>query len=101
MNLRLDNKNIRIRLNEKEWAKLQESGKVFLVFELGFARDLAVNLTLSDHNDCQMVGFEVHVHIDRESLQKPQKKKDPYWNYLNDKGIHWSLDVDIIPEEKR
>ncbi|WP_347357562.1 hypothetical protein [Bdellovibrio sp.] len=101
MNLRLEDRDIRIRLSEKEWAIFNETGQVRQKMQLGFRNDLTVNIVLSDCNSYCIESFEVQVCIAKESLQKPTRKKDPYWSYVSDAGVRFSLDVDIIPEEKR
>lgn len=101
MNLRLENKDIRIRLTEREWMTLNDGGRIQGDFELGLPGKVVVELLLSDHNVCEMEGLTVQIHVAKESLQKPVRKKDPHWTYVTDRGVRWSLDVDIIPEEKR
>ncbi|WP_415064234.1 hypothetical protein [Bdellovibrio sp.] len=101
MNLRLDSKDIRIRLSEREWSALNEHRQLQQKFDLGLKQDLAVTLRLSDHNGYGAENFQVHIFLDQAALQKPLRKKDPYWIYVNEKGVQLSLDVDIIPEEKR
>lgn len=101
MILRLENENIRIRLSEREWGALNENGQLQRSMSLGLKKDLTVQLFLSDRNACCMEDFEVQIFLEKATLQKPLRKKDPYWTFLSTKGVQLSLDVDIIPEEKR
>lgn len=101
MNLRLENKDIRIRLNEREWVTLNEKRQLQQNFDLGLKKDLTVTLYLSDHNEYFTEDFQVQIFLEQTTLQKPSRKKDPYWIYTSETGVLLSLDVDIIPEEKR
>lgn len=101
MNLRLESKDIRIRLSEREWQALNEKGQLQQNFDLGLKKDLVVTLLLSDHNAYFAEDFQVQIFLEQVTVQKPLRKKDPYWIYSSEKGVLLSLDVDIIPEEKR
>lgn len=101
MNLRLESKNIRIRLTDKEWRLLLERSLLEHEIDLGFSKSLRIFLRLSDKNEYQLDNFDMSLLINRELLRKPEKKKDPYWGYESADGVAVSLDVDIIPEERR
>lgn len=101
MNLRIENKDVRIRLTEREWKSLNESGTIRENLELGPQGEMIVALSLCADNQCRMSGLNIQIKLAKESLQKPVHKKDPYWIYIAEGGVRWSLDVDIIPEEKR
>lgn len=101
MKLRLENRDIRIRLSEREWDSLQQEGQLQQKFDFGLKKDVSFRIILSDHNSFVADDFQIQIYLEQATVRQQQRKKDPYWIYVNEKGLQLSLDVDIIPEEKR